>query len=107
MLEIKKAKELPPRRHGGGRRSVEREAIKEAIATLEPNVIEGIAVEKGYNNVQQRLRSAANDIGLRVKIRFEHADGEDTGSVYFQGWKPTAADTKKSTTKAKEAKTSA
>lgn len=82
---IEKADELPPLRRGGGRHNPLRDAFVEALKSLDINVIENVGTHKEYNALQQRIRTAASAIGMKVTIRQKPIEGTDSVSLYFQG----------------------
>ena len=86
MLNIEPTETLPPVRRGGGRPSAERKQIQDALSTLETQVVRDVASGDKYNALQQRIRQAAQSMGLKVKIVFrKHEDNLDIGDLYFVG----------------------
>lgn len=82
---IEKADELPPLRRGGAKSSPMRNAFIEALQSLDINVIENVGANKEYNALQQRIRTAASSIGMKVTIRQKQTDDPEKVSLYFQG----------------------
>lgn len=86
MLNIETTDSLPPVRRGGGRPSEERVQIQNALKTLETQVVRDVEVGNKYNALQQRIRQAAQSMGLKVKIVFrKHEDDMTLGDLYFVG----------------------
>lgn len=86
MLNIETTETLPPVRRGGGRPSAERKQIQDALATLETQVVRDVQSGNKYNALQQRIRQAAQSMGLKVKIVFrKHEDNLEVGDLYFVG----------------------
>ena len=103
MLNIETTDSLPPVRRGGHRPSAERKQIQDALATLETQVIKDIEAGNKYNALQQRIRQAAQSMGLKVKIVYrKHEDNLEIGDLYFIGISPekTEAPKAKKTVKA-------
>ncbi len=89
MLDIQTTESLPPVRRGGGRPSEERKQIQEALSTLDTQVIRDVESGNKYNALQQRIRQAAQHMGLKVKIVFrKHEDNLEVGDLYFVGISP-------------------
>ncbi len=86
MLQIKIADELPKLRRGGGRTSKDRKLIQQLLQDGNVHVIEDIEVDKPYNALQQRVRQAAAQIGVRVTIRqVKHEDNPEKCDLFFTG----------------------
>lgn len=86
MLDIETTDALPPVRRGGGRPSEERVQIQNALNTFETQVIRNVEAGNKYNALQQRIRQAAESMGLKVKIVFrKHEDNLEIGDLYFVG----------------------
>lgn len=93
MLNIETTENLPPVRRGGGRPSQERKQIQDALSTLDIQVIREVEAGNKYNALQQRIRQAAQHMGLKVKIVFrKHEDNLEIGDLYFVGIDPEAAE---------------
>jgi hypothetical protein len=86
MLDIQTTASLPAVRRGGGRPSEERKQIQDALSTLDTQVIRDVEAGNKYNALQQRIRQAAQNMGLKVKIVFrKHEDNLEIGDLYFVG----------------------
>ena len=104
MLNIETTDALPPVRRGGGRPSAERKQIQDALSTLETQVVRDVEAGNKYNALQQRIRQAAQAMGLKVKIVYrKHEDNLEVGDLYFMGISDEAVATKtvRKTSKAK------
>jgi hypothetical protein len=100
MLNIETTDTLPPVRRGGGRPSAERKQIQDALATLETQVVREVESGNKYNALQQRIRQAAQQMGLKVKIVYrKHEDNLEVGDLYFVGIDHNSEDTKSKTTR--------
>jgi hypothetical protein len=81
-MELTKVDNLPPLVRGGGKRQTEgMKQIIEALKTGDPYLLPGIETDNAYNALQQRIRSAAKSVGIKVTIRRK----VDEQEVYFQG----------------------
>jgi hypothetical protein len=88
MLNIETTDQLPPVRRGGGRPSEERKQIQDALNSGEIQVVKDVEAGNKYNALQQRIRQAAQSMGLKVKIVYrKHEDNLDVGDLYFHGFK--------------------
>lgn len=95
MLNIETTDALPPVRRGGGRPSAERKQIQDALSTLETQVVRDVEAGNKYNALQQRIRQAAQAMGLKVKIVYrKHEDNLEVGDLYFMGISDEAVATK-------------
>lgn len=100
MLDIQTTESLPPVRRGGGRPSEERKQIQDALSTLDTQVIRDVESGNKYNALQQRIRQAAQQMGLRVKIVFrKHEDNLEIGDLYFVGINTESDEEKKAVAK--------
>lgn len=88
MLNIETTDQLPPVRRGGGRPSQERKQIQDALVSGEIQVVKDVEAGNKYNALQQRIRQAAQSMGLKVKIVYrKHEDNLEVGDLYFHGFK--------------------
>jgi hypothetical protein len=88
MLNIETTDQLPPVRRGGGRPSEERKQIQDALVSGEIQVVKDVEAGNKYNALQQRIRQAAQSMGLKVKIVYrKHEDNLEVGDLYFHGFK--------------------
>ena len=88
MLNIETTYQLPPVRRGGGRPSQERKQIQDALVSGEIHVVKDVEAGNKYNALQQRIRQAAQSMGLKVKIVYrKHEDNLEVGDLYFHGFK--------------------
>jgi hypothetical protein len=86
MLNIETTDSLPPVRRGGGRPSAERKQIQDALATLSTQVVRNVEAGNKYNALQQRIRQAAQQMGLKVKVVYRKSeDDQNIGDLYFVG----------------------
>jgi len=93
MLNIETTESLPMVRRGGGRPSQERKQIQDSLSTLDIQVIREVEAGNKYNALQQRIRQAAQQMGLKVKIVFrKHEDNLEIGDLYFVGIDPQSAE---------------
>ena len=100
MLDIQTTASLPPVRRGGGRPSEERKQIQDALSTLDTQVIRDVESGNKYNALQQRIRQAAQQMGLKVKIVFrKHEDDLEIGDLYFVGIDSESTEEKKNISK--------
>lgn len=99
MLEIKETNELPPVRRGGGRASEDRKKIIAALQSDKVAMIENIEVGKKYNAIQQRIRTAAESLGIKVTIRQVRKD-DNLADLYFEGYTDEKPNVKPSKSKA-------
>jgi hypothetical protein len=87
MLNIEVTDSLPTVRRGGGRPSEERKQIQDALKSGEVQVVKNIEAGNKYNALQQRIRQAALQMGLKVKIVYrKHDDNLSIGDLYFHGY---------------------
>lgn len=87
MLNIETTDQLPAVRRGGGRPSEERKQIQDALVSGEIQVVKGVEAGNKYNALQQRIRQAAQSMGLKVKIVYrKHEDNLEIGDLYFHGF---------------------
>jgi hypothetical protein len=88
MLNIETTDQLPPVRRGGGRPSEERKQIQDALISGDIQVVKDVEAGNKYNALQQRIRQAAQSMGLKVKIVYrKHEDNLQVGDLYFHGFK--------------------
>jgi hypothetical protein len=88
MLNIETTDQLPPVRRGGGRPSEERKQIQDALVSGEIQVVKDVEAGNKYNALQQRIRQAAQSMGLKVKIVYrKHEENLEVGDLYFHGFK--------------------
>lgn len=105
MLNIETTDSLPPVRRGGGRPSAERKQIQDALNTFDTQIIKDVEAGNKYNALQQRIRQAAQSMGLKVKIVFrKHEDNLNLGDLYFVGINPDNEDASKAKVTRKPAK---
>jgi hypothetical protein len=108
MLNIETTDALPAVRRGGGRPSAERKQIQDALATLETQVVRDVESGNKYNALQQRIRQAAQSMGLKVKIVYrKHEDNLEVGDLFFVGIGEENADDSKAKTIRKASKVKA
>lgn len=101
MLNIETTDSLPPVRRGGGRPSEERKQIQDALQSGAIQVVKDIEAGNKYNALQQRIRQAAQSMGLKVKIVYrKHEDNNDIGDLYFHGYTEKEEATKSAKVKA-------
>jgi hypothetical protein len=88
MLNIETTDQLPPVRRGGGRPSEERKQIQDALISGDIQVVKDVEAGNKYNALQQRIRQAAQSMGLKVKIVYrKHEDNLEVGDLFFHGFK--------------------
>lgn len=86
MLDIETTDTLPPVRRGSSRPSEERKQIQDALQKKEVNIVKNVEAGNKYNALQQRIRQAAQSMGMKVKIVYrKHEDNPEIGDLYFHG----------------------
>lgn len=97
-LKVQELDHLPSAVRRGGADSEEARQLEEWVASQNPYLIEGIPDDE-YTRLQQRIRAAANRVGLAVKVHRQPGD-----KVAFQGYEkddtPTKADQQRQAAKA-------
>ena len=87
MLDIETADTMPAVRRSAARPSEERKQIQSALQTGTVQVIKNVEAGNKYNALQQRIRQAAQSMGLKVKIVNNRHDNDATiGDLYFHGY---------------------
>jgi hypothetical protein len=105
-LVLEQTDTLPSVSRGTGRSSEETNQLKDAVSSKTPIRIAGVNKD-GFNALQQKIRYAAREVGLKVSIR-RHNETDDAVDVHFQGMdKVIKTDDPKPDTKKVAAKTSA
>ena len=74
-LVLEQVDTLPSVSRGSGRSSEETNQLKDAVSSQTPIKIAGVDKE-GFNALQQKIRYAAREVGLKVSIR--RSDETDT-----------------------------
>jgi len=82
-LVLEQTDTLPAVSRGSGRSSEETTQLKEAVSSKTPIRIAGID-KKDFNALQQKIRYAAREVGLKVAIRRSNIT-DDMVDVTFQG----------------------
>lgn len=100
-LVLEQTEALPSVSRGSGRSSEETNQLKEAVSGKTPIVIRGVD-KSGFNALQQKIRYAAREVGMKVSIRRHNdsnpgSDTEGTVDVHFLGADKVDADEAKTT----------
>jgi hypothetical protein len=88
-LVLEQTDTLPAVSRGSGRSSEETTQLKDAVSSKTPIRIAGID-KSDFNALQQKIRYAAGQVGLKVSIRRHNdsnpeSDDKGTVDVHFQG----------------------
>lgn len=80
-LVTKTADSLPTIARRGGRNSEEKRMLQENLQSGQVHFIEGVHTPNEFNALQQRIRTAANDLGMKATIRTQPAGTVEVDGV--------------------------
>lgn len=87
MLDLKTVEidEVPKPGRGGNKKNADKKLqIQEQLRQGKGTLIENVEVGNPYNNLQQLIRQAGKEIGVKVTVVFQKHDNGKTGDVYFK-----------------------